>query len=137
MIYQLMYFSQAAENLTAADVEAILDVANVANPRHGITGFLTFNGQEFIQFMEGPMPAVERLLANIERDPRNEALITLTVHETVQRSFPDWRMVRLPGAPVRNSAAAVDYHHSAPEIAAAIDSLNSRFRESYRAYLAA
>lgn len=135
LIFQLMYFSQAAEGLSAAAVDAILATAQAENPQHGITGFLTFNGEEFIQFIEGAQADVERLLANIERDRRNEALITLAVHEAEERSFPDWFMERLADAPRRSPGDREASRDIPPGIASALERMHDRFRDSYRAYL--
>ena len=74
---QYFYVSQLACGADASSVAAILAQAREGNARHGITGLLVFDGQNFVQYLEGPTGAVQSLAARIEVDPRHTGMDVL------------------------------------------------------------
>ena len=62
------------------------------NAAAGITGLLLFNGQNFLQLLEGEQDAVDSLLDRVESDPRHSGVVVVTDLEIAERSFPDWSM---------------------------------------------
>ena len=74
---QYFYVSQLACGSNAASVAAILAQAREGNARHGITGLLVFDGQNFVQYLEGPSAAVQSLAARIAADPRHAGMSVL------------------------------------------------------------
>jgi hypothetical protein len=133
MFYQLMYFSIAEDNLPPEALQAIVTDAETANQRHDITGFLTFNGSEFLQFLEGPDESIRRLMNNIELDGRHHSVVTLATGRADARRFPEWSMRRLPDAPANGPEIT---SVQLPEaIVAAANTLDEPFRRALWNYL--
>jgi hypothetical protein len=62
------------------------------NRRQGITGMLLYNDGNFVQVLEGPQEAVDRLLATIKHDLRHKGVLELLRGDLAERQFPDWSM---------------------------------------------
>lgn len=92
MIKQLIYTSDAAEGLTDADLQAILESARRNNVQWGLTGMLLFGRGHFIQVLEGPDEAIETLMSRIAADARNTALRRLMERVIEAPEFADWSM---------------------------------------------
>ncbi len=93
---RLVYRSQAVEPFTPNTLDALLRRARLHNAEHRISGLLLYSEGQFLQVIEGPEPALNRLYGLIQADPRHYDVLTLS-HEPVQtRAFPDWRMGYLP-----------------------------------------
>jgi|UniRef100_UPI0035CB7556 hypothetical protein len=88
---QVVYVSTVARS-THIDPAAMLAKAQRNNGRDGITGMLYFDGQRFMQAMEGPAAAVEATLARITADSRHRALVILSRREIAEREFGAWSM---------------------------------------------
>ena len=91
-IRQVVYVSQANLNLRAADMKSLLENALKNNELHGITGLLLQKKGQFMQLIEGPHEAVERLLQNLKSDTRHEHLSVLVDHMIPEREFICWLM---------------------------------------------
>ena len=76
----------------AAGISEILSVSRLKNPEAGITGALLYNDGYFAQILEGPRSALERLVQNIQADPRNGNFTVALDRSTTERYFPDWSM---------------------------------------------
>jgi len=102
----LTYTSQPVGLLDDREVERILYRARVNNGLEGISGFLLFNGEAFIQVLEGTPTAIDDLMNRIRADPRHHHVAVVDRQALVERSFPDWTMgfLRLGGS-VANAAA--------------------------------
>ena len=93
LLDHLVNCSRAAAGVDDAAVERILAAARRFNPAHGITGLLVFGGGIFFQWIEGPRPAVTRLMTLIQADPRHADIVRLSELEEVrERLFTDWDM---------------------------------------------
>ena len=92
MIQQLIYTSDATDDLTDADLKSILESAHRNNAQWGLTGMLLFGRGHFIQVLEGSDDAVETLMARIAADARNTHLRRLMVRTLDAREFADWSM---------------------------------------------
>lgn len=90
--HQVIYTSYASPDLTDEGLNAILATARRNNARDEITGILLHSGNQFLQVIEGPRPAVERLLNRIAVDPRHEGMRTVLTHEVKHRDFGAWHM---------------------------------------------
>ncbi len=73
-----------------ADVENIVSFASVKNASISVTGGLIFTGTHFAQILEGEGENLDRLMASIERDTRNEILKTFDRTAIGVRRFPSW-----------------------------------------------
>ncbi len=78
--------------LLEQEFAVLLAEARVKNARNGITGALFCSADHFAQAIEGPRPAVERLLEAIQRDSRHRDVVVLETSEVDKRLFADWTM---------------------------------------------
>lgn len=88
---QLVYVSTASA-VGKEDLDAILHTATARNARLGVTGLLLFNGQNFLQVLEGGGDSVGELMHGIIRDQRHSGLVVLNDIGIEERCFPDWSM---------------------------------------------
>lgn len=99
MLYRIAYQSQPTVPVTLQLVNGIVTLARRRNAAAGITGFLTFRPEWFVQVLEGEKAAVCRLFADIGRDKRHCGVTLLDHRPIAVREFPSWSLgVRL--APV-------------------------------------
>ena len=95
-LFRLIYASRAAEALTAADQEQILESSRRNNGKVGITGLLAFGAREFLQCLEGSREAVNATYARILGDPRHHDVQLIDCRDVEQRWFGEWGMHGLP-----------------------------------------
>jgi Sensors of blue-light using FAD len=95
MPYRLIYSSEAAPGLAAADLEKMLEESRVRNKVYGITGVLLFVDGAFMQILEGEKEDVLGLMERIERDPRHSGIKVFYAEEVDERAFASWRMAYL------------------------------------------
>lgn len=62
---------RSAKRLTVGSLECSVDRFRTRNQEVGITGMLVEHGPRYVQLMEGPPEAVERLWRRVRRDPRH------------------------------------------------------------------
>ena len=92
-ILSLTYCSRANHNLTKADIDRIIAVSRINNPRHGITGWLVCGSGVFFQWLEGSREDVKALMVSISADTRHDTIVVLNESEDVgERLFVDWDM---------------------------------------------
>ena len=91
-MHQLVYVSAASWAMSNDDLNGILDASRRNNGRDGVTGMLLYIDGGFLQVLEGPKAAVERIFAHIRRDSRHNALRVLIEQETDERQFGGWSM---------------------------------------------
>ncbi len=96
-MHQIIYTSRARPGLSQEDVFRIVEQSARNNPSADITGFLLFRGGKFLQLVEGPLMALEMLLAQLAQDDRHHDLKVVSRLPIAQRSFPRWRMRRVGG----------------------------------------
>lgn len=94
-LHQVIYTSAARPGLPHDEVFRIIEQSARNNPSGDITGFLLFRGGRFLQLVEGPLMALEMLLAKLAHDERHHELHVLSRLPIAQRSFPRWRMRRV------------------------------------------
>ena len=91
----LTYISRSAPDLTPQDVDAIHRAALTYNPLDGITGLLVFNGDGFMQIIEGAESAIDDLMTRITADIRHVDLEVRDRRSLTERCFPHWTMHRV------------------------------------------
>ncbi|MGF1462635.1 MAG: BLUF domain-containing protein [Maricaulaceae bacterium] len=89
---QIIYVSSAAPYLTQHDLEAILRRSRAWNTDHDITGVLLKIEDGFFQVLEGPEVEVDRIFAEIAKDPRHTGVLPLVQRECTHRQFAAWSM---------------------------------------------
>lgn len=104
------YSSFAAPGLQPDELEAILRVSQRNNARDGVTGMLMFNGAVFVQSIEGPAEAIERLVMRLGCDDRQCDIVICDERTLTQRIWPDWSMgyVQLDGGWLEGQHDIVD-----------------------------
>lgn len=94
-MHQLIYTSEARAGLSEDEVFRIVEQSARNNPSGDITGFLLFRGGRFLQLVEGPLMALEMLMAQLAQDDRHHQLRVLSRVPVAERAFPRWRMRRV------------------------------------------
>ena len=112
MIASLLYTSTAAANIDSGDVFAIIEASARRNPSRGVTGFLIYDGREFLQYIEGSAMALESLLNVLSGDYRHHSVRILHRAQREDRLFPKWKM-RRGGLGAEDELAAI-YHADLP-----------------------
>lgn len=88
----VIYVSTAAMLFNEGDLEQILATSRKNNSDQGITGQLLYADGNFIQAVEGPEEAVDKLLARLAGDRRHRNVITIARYPIAERQFPNWSM---------------------------------------------
>ncbi|MCE3003547.1 MAG: BLUF domain-containing protein [Xanthomonadaceae bacterium] len=90
----IIYASWCQRSPTVETLLSILKSARANNAMHGISGVLLLVDAVFIQLLEGPAEAVDRLMGNIRRDPRHHEIVVLLDEnqDARPRMFGDWSM---------------------------------------------
>ena len=102
VFYNVLYCSHATELMTGEKLLQIVETSQQNNSRGGITGLLVYGGGMFLQWLEGPRPAVEALMATLSTDPRHETIVRLQVLEDLkERLYPSWIMQNVAPQEIR------------------------------------
>lgn len=88
----IVYTSVAVMPLMVAVLERLHRRAVEWNLQHGITGVLLYDGGQFMQYLEGPQPALGQLYARIRTDTRHHRVVNLLDAPIAQRNFAQWHM---------------------------------------------
>lgn len=99
MLHHLIYASVPTDGLEITDIQAILAAARRRNATLGVTGFLAFRHDIFLQVIEGGRGEVSDVFCRIARDVRHRQIEILSFHEIAARSFADWSMGMLAISP--------------------------------------
>ncbi|WP_416881985.1 BLUF domain-containing protein [Marivita sp.] len=91
-LHQIVYFSQPTRSMPLSEVRELLIKAQINNHFNDVTGLLLFDGDSFVQVLEGPKDKVMALFEKIARDPRHTQFTTLMEREVPQRDFGQWSM---------------------------------------------
>ena len=106
MFSSILYSSVASRDLDSGDLFEIIEASAKRNPWRDVTGFLIFDGREFLQYVEGPDAALDVLMETIARDRRHHSLRVLHRAPCDRRLFPKWAM-RRAGSGAETELAAV------------------------------
>ena len=89
---QIVYFSTASGRQDAAVLAEIVAKSRAANLRDGVTGLLVAGGHRYLQVIEGPDAAIERLALRLRSDDRHLAMSILIDRKVDSRNFDGWSM---------------------------------------------
>ncbi len=89
---RLVYFSFATRPMGLAATYALAVAASRNNLAADLTGKLYFDGEMFIQILEGDLRAVNRTFQCISKDTRHRDPCILSLTEQPTRLFSDWSM---------------------------------------------
>ncbi len=91
-LVELIYASRMTAPMSMSEIVDLLDNARTHNTREGLTGMLTFGSERFLQAIEGPADAVNRLYGRILQDTRHEGVMLLGYRPVPRRRFSAWSM---------------------------------------------
>jgi len=91
-IAQLLYTSKARPNLAKSELDAILVSAQRNNAKIGVTGFLLFDGVNFVQLLEGAERDVQQIYRRVCSDDRHSNVEALLQENKPHRSLSNWAM---------------------------------------------
>lgn len=112
----LVYRSRAVDRWDAARLKALEDQASRFNTQAGITGILLFDGQYFVQLLEGPAEAVAQLFGRIADDPRHAEVLVLVDEVTRRRGLARWAMQALWMPPAAAPGGAPPWEPALPGV---------------------
>ena len=91
----VVYVSEALVYFDNMALESLAAQAAALNFDRGITGYLYFEKDRFVQYIEGDDDTIEELMEVISRDKRHRVLHTVVEHDLEERRFPSWHMRQL------------------------------------------
>jgi hypothetical protein len=91
-IYQIIYCSNSTKRFAEGELERLMSQSRIHNYSESITGMLCYDGQQFLQVLEGPQPAIEQLYAIICQDARHTDVTTVFRGAIRERVFGKWSM---------------------------------------------
>ncbi|KMS57543.1 blue-light sensor BLUF [Sphingobium cupriresistens LL01] len=110
-LYQIMYISTVVGTVTSQQCAAMAQMSAINNRRNDVTGLLLFNSRRFLQVLEGPKDAVDRIFTRIHADPRHRAVVKLREGPIDAREFGEWAMAyddpARPSADLKDKVAAL------------------------------
>lgn len=109
----IIYVSKVKNMLGQHELTALADEAARSNNENQITGLLVYNGEHFMQLIEGESSRIENLLKRIERDDRHSDLVVIRRREDQPRECPAWSM-RCYTVPLKGVGAADEIFQSVP-----------------------
>jgi hypothetical protein len=90
---RLIYRSTCSESfLPNEDLRELVEQSAENNGRNGITGLLLMSGDQFLQVLEGPSKAVNRLFGSIYRDERHHDIELIAFEQIGPKYFDEWCM---------------------------------------------
>ena len=118
-ILQRLIYTSAATTPTGSliNLATILAQSQRNNDRDGLTGVLASHRNRYIQVIEGPAPALDRLLRLLDSDPRHLDMILLSREPITLRQFGRWAMASAVITPMQGAALdrLVDHDDLTPE----------------------
>ena len=91
-IRALVYVSQKSERLSGHSLSALVAGAAQFNATVGVTGILLFDGQRFLQYLEGPQEGIEAAFSRVRDAKSHGELMVLANGIVGSRFFPSWSM---------------------------------------------
>jgi hypothetical protein len=88
----LIYISCSLGNMSPTDIDELAERAANKNQILGITGVLAKVGNHFMQILEGPIDAVDGLMAEIRQDARHYDLHVVYQAPIETHTFDRWCM---------------------------------------------
>jgi methylmalonyl-CoA mutase cobalamin-binding subunit len=122
----LIYRSKATPRFDMPGLASLLRTAVSRNSSERLTGTLVYDQGRFIQWLEGPKSALDRVVHSIRHDDRHAEFEVLRERPIRERAFSDWQMrlavrrnqpVLLPADTLQASDAPLDALLSYPDAA--------------------
>lgn len=88
----IIYVSNAAYRFEDFQLQELADQSSEKNQRLGVTGYLYYADEMFMQYIEGEQDVTLKLMDIIRRDERHTVIEELVDPQTKARKFSDWNM---------------------------------------------
>lgn len=85
-------YVSTADSLSDGTVDEIIATAQHNNLRDEVTGFLLYNGRNFLQLIEGEAAALQSLLIKLAQDVRHNGMVIMLNEAIGGRSCSGWSM---------------------------------------------
>ena len=92
---QIIYVSEKA-NKSSESLTDIYDISQKNNPESEISGCLLVGNKSFLQLLEGPDSAVDKLYSKIKLDSRHKKVKKLYDQQIEEKLFSSWSMKFAP-----------------------------------------
>ena len=92
---QVIYVSKKTES-SYDSLTDIYDISQKNNSESGISGCLLIGSDSYLQLLEGPDSAVEKLYSKIKMDSRHKKVKKLFEQHIEEKSFSSWSMKFAP-----------------------------------------
>lgn len=89
-LIELSYLSESVSDMSFLGLMRLLESARAFNLKHGVTGILFYDNQQFGQIIEGERANIMKVWKRIQEDKRHHRIELLEIREIAERSFPDW-----------------------------------------------
>lgn len=94
MLQSALYLSKAKQHFNDADIQQLVYQSRIRNKERNITGFLNFQRNYFVQYIEGKKEEIANLKKVLSNDERHEIVIWLEKPIT-NIQFNVWSMRRI------------------------------------------
>ncbi|MEM9782115.1 MAG: BLUF domain-containing protein [Pseudomonadota bacterium] len=91
-LISLIYISRSLVGARSPEMDAIAATSQRKNQLVGLTGFLYYDNEAFLQVLEGEESTVKMLYEMIEQDPRHDKVHLIGDHPVRNRAFGGWSM---------------------------------------------
>ena len=92
MVLVRLIYCSTINRIGDKEIEAILVKSRANNALDKITGALIYNGQHFLQCLEGGRKIVSKRFSIISQDHRHKDVELIDLSIIKERRFPDWTM---------------------------------------------
>ena len=92
---QVIYVSKKTDS-SSDSLTDIYDISQKNNSESGISGCLLIGSDSYLQLLEGPDSAVEKLYSRIKMDSRHKKVKKLFEQHIEEKSFSSWSMKFAP-----------------------------------------
>ena len=89
-LVELTYLSEAVSDMSFLGLMRLLESARLFNQKHGISGILFYDNQQFAQVIEGERANIMKVWKRIQEDKRHHRIELLEIKEISERQYPDW-----------------------------------------------
>lgn len=99
----VLYISKALKSFRPDDLKRLSTTSTINNQKKGISGYLYFENNRFLQYMEGEANIIDEMVDKISHDERHELLALIEKKDLTKRRFPDWGMKNIAELMFNNS----------------------------------
>lgn len=89
-LIELSYLSEAVSDMSFLGLMRLLESARAFNQKHGVTGILLYDNQQFGQIIEGERANIMKVWKRIQDDKRHHRIELLEIREISERTYPEW-----------------------------------------------